>query len=76
MKDPIFANIDLDQVGDLTVEDYLKQQCEQAIIKLKQHTDLRINHFKTESERIKNEFREIMGLTIDEEQPNSKSNKE
>lgn len=61
MKDRAFADISLEN-EDITVEDYLRMQCEFQIAKLMQHTQLQIETFKKEAEKVKKEFKDIMGV--------------
>lgn len=59
MKDPIFADIP-DDVADLTLEEYLKRECEKKIAELMRHADQGISQFKADAAKVRRELEVIV----------------
>lgn len=48
------------EMENLTVELYIRQECERYMKKLHEHTQEQINSFKNSAEKTKRELRELM----------------
>lgn len=47
---------------DMTVEDYMREQCDKQVKQLLAHAKQRIEHFKAESARVKSELGKVTEL--------------
>jgi hypothetical protein len=47
----LFSNLDLNKYGDMTVEQYLRLQCQASMDKLAQYSEQKIQEFKAEAQQ-------------------------